>query len=49
MWERNTCQNIEVGIIRDNTLGTRHDGTVNKLVVIWIGNDQPESETCVNP
>ena len=49
MWERNACQDIEVGIIRDNTLSTRYDGTVNKLVVAWIGNDQSKTETRINP
>ena len=49
MREWNAGQDIEVGIIRDNTLGTRYDGAVNKLVVVWIGNDQPETETRINP
>ena len=49
MWEWDAGQNIEVRIIRDNTFGTRYDGAVNKLVVVWIGNDQPETETRINP
>ena len=49
MWERNTCQDIKVRIIRDNTLSTRYDGTVNKLVVVWISNDQSKTKTRINP
>ena len=49
MWKWNACQDFEMRIIRDNTLGARYNVTVNKLVVIWIGNDQSKTETRINP
>ena len=48
MREGDVSQAVKVGVVCYDVFGIGNDCTVNELVVIWIGLNQPEAKLCIN-